>query len=663
MGEAILTVGATGKSMAGSMVTLADGEKVAVSGTTNLNTALGILANVGIKGSEGGTHLRNVILSLQSPTDDAADALKELGVEVYDSQGKMRPLNDILTDLNAGMEGCTDSTKDMYKSLIFNKTDLASVNALLDASGESWNKLSAEIEDSKDAMKDMADTQLDNLQGDLTILSSGVDGLKMAFYNTFSDQLRTGVQGATSLISRLTEGIGNLNEAAKVGGFSSFVNQLKTYAQEAMLAVGEKLGQIVPLIMEKLPEAVTGMTSFAVGMIQSLTTGISANLPTVLQTFLEWLVGFSGTIRENAGNLIDAGLAMIQSIANGIIANIPTLIETIPTIVTNIAGIINDNAPKLLATGLSIIVSLAKGLIQAIPTLIANIPQIIQAIVAVFTAFNWMNLGKNIIQAFKNGITAMKSAVTTAGSNIKEAVISAIKELPSKLMSMGKSGMSGLKSAFTGAVSGISSAAAYILTAIINALKAMPTKLLSLAKSAISKVVSAFKNTSWSSVGSNIVKGIVSGLSAGLSSIVSKAKELAKSALNAAKSALGIHSPSRVFRDEVGEMISIGMAEGIEDKAKIAVDSVKNMSNSLIKQVGEVEFPSIISASNTSTSNGINFGDIVNRLTSIHELLRLYVPDLASRQIVMNTGAVVGQLARPMDEALKELLDKKGRGR
>lgn len=97
LGEGILTIGATARTVKG--------------GTAELNTALGILANNGIKGAEGGTHLRNVILSLQNPTDKAAEQMQALGVSVYDSEGNMCSLNDILGDLNTSMDGMTAEEK------------------------------------------------------------------------------------------------------------------------------------------------------------------------------------------------------------------------------------------------------------------------------------------------------------------------------------------------------------------------------------------------------------------------------------------------------------------------------------------------------------------------------------------------------------------------
>ena len=151
LGEAILTIGGTAKTVKG--------------GTAELNTALGILANNGIKGAEGGTHLRNVIMSLQTPTDKAADCIESLGLKVYDSQGNMRSMNDILGDLNTSMDGMTAAEKQNIISTIFNKTDIAAVNALLSGTGDSWNEMQSAIENSAGAAQQMADTQLDNLQG------------------------------------------------------------------------------------------------------------------------------------------------------------------------------------------------------------------------------------------------------------------------------------------------------------------------------------------------------------------------------------------------------------------------------------------------------------------------------------------------------------------
>ena len=155
LGEAILTVGGTAKVLAG--------------GTTEMNTALGILADNGIKGAEGGTALRNVILSLSAPTDKAAKTMKDLGLEVFDAQGNMRPLNEIFKDLDGTLSTMTQGEQTKVLSELFNKVDLKSVNALLSNSGERFNELSGYIADSSGAASDMADTMNNNLSGQLTL--------------------------------------------------------------------------------------------------------------------------------------------------------------------------------------------------------------------------------------------------------------------------------------------------------------------------------------------------------------------------------------------------------------------------------------------------------------------------------------------------------------
>ena len=189
LGEGILTIGATARTVKG--------------GTAELNTALGILANNGIKGAEGGTHLRNVILSLQNPTDKAASQMEALGVSVYDSEGNMRSLNDILGDLNTSMEGMTAQEKANIISQIFNKTDLSAVNALLANTGETWDDLQQSIIDSGGAAQQMADTQLDNLSGQLTLLKSALEGLAISFGEILMPIVRSAVEKIQAFVDKL----------------------------------------------------------------------------------------------------------------------------------------------------------------------------------------------------------------------------------------------------------------------------------------------------------------------------------------------------------------------------------------------------------------------------------------------------------------------------
>lgn len=199
LGEAILTVGGTAKSLKG--------------GTVELNTQLGILADNGIKGAEGGTALRNIILSLGSPTDKAAKLMKKLGLEVYDASGNMRGTNEIFKDLNKILGTMTEQERTKVLSELFNKVDLKSANALLANSGERFDELSQHIANSQGSAEEMAKTMSGNLKGAMDNFKSALEGLGIAAYEKFSEPLTNAVKFVTDGISWLVQALqsGNLD--------------------------------------------------------------------------------------------------------------------------------------------------------------------------------------------------------------------------------------------------------------------------------------------------------------------------------------------------------------------------------------------------------------------------------------------------------------------
>ena len=240
LGEGILTIGATARTVKG--------------GTAELNTALGILANNGIKGAEGGTHLRNVILSLQNPTDKAAATMESLGVSVYDSEGNMRSMNDILGDLNTSMEGMTDREKANIISQIFNKTDLSAVNALPANTGDTWDSLQQSIVDSGGAAQQMADTQLDNLSGQLTLLKSALEGLAISFGEILMPAIRAIVEKVQAFVDKLN----SLDDAQK-----------KTIVKIALVAAA--IGPLLIALGKTISTVGSVMTGFS-----TLTKGVAS---------------------------------------------------------------------------------------------------------------------------------------------------------------------------------------------------------------------------------------------------------------------------------------------------------------------------------------------------------------------------------------------------
>ena len=300
LGEAILTIGATAKTVKG--------------GTAELNTALGILANNGIKGAEGGTHLRNVILALQSPTDKAAACMESLGVEVYDSEGNMRSLNDILGDLNTSMDGMTSAEKQNIISSIFNKTDLAAVNSLLSNTGDSWDSLQQSITESGGAAQQMADTQLDNLSGQITILKSALEGLAISFGEILMPKIRAA--------------------AKKIQEFVDKLNGMNDEQKETVLKIAAVVAAIGPMLI--LFGKVTSTVGTAMKGFSGLTKGI-AKLGVKIAGSSGSITGLGSALGAVAGPVL-AVVAVIGTLA----AAFATLWKTNDEFRENIIGTWNQ---------------------------------------------------------------------------------------------------------------------------------------------------------------------------------------------------------------------------------------------------------------------------------------------------------------------------------
>lgn len=211
-----------------------------------MNAALGVLANNGIKGAEGGTHLRNVLLSLAAPTTTAQIALNALGVETADSSGNLRQLDDILIDLNAALADMGTADKTRYIKNIFNKTDIAAVNALLKGTNGEFDALKNEISNCAGAAANMAETMNDNLKGKVTILQSTLEALGISAYEVFDDDLKKGVEHATEAVSRL-------NKSIKEGDMNASLNRMAE-------ATGELMEKGATVVEELLPKVIDGAT-------------------------------------------------------------------------------------------------------------------------------------------------------------------------------------------------------------------------------------------------------------------------------------------------------------------------------------------------------------------------------------------------------------------
>ena len=450
LGEALLSVGGTAKCLAG--------------GVTEANTVLGIFADSGTKGAEGGTALRNVILSLTAPTDTAKKKMQELGLKVFDANGNMRPLNETFQDLNGILGNMTQGEQTEVLNTIFNKVDLKSVNALLANSGERFNELSGYIENSTGAAEQMAATMNDNLQGKITILKSGLEGLGIAAYEKFETPLKNAVTNITNVIGDLQTDLtsGELSGALdKVAtGFGNLVEKASEIIVAVLPKILEGLGWIadhgdtiasllaaigagfavfkVASIINGVVTAIQGLTAAEVALnaIQKLVNITMAANPmmliiTLVATLVAAIVGFVATNEDARAAVVNAWNIVKDTVGKvvGEIAKFFT--ETIPNALSKVVDFVKDNWQDILLFLANPFAGAAKLLYEHCETfrnIVDNIASFFQELPgkiwdailgAVMTVTTW---GEN-----------MKAAVVQAATEFVTNAIAFFQELPYKI--------------------------------------------------------------------------------------------------------------------------------------------------------------------------------------------------------------------------------------
>jgi TP901 family phage tail tape measure protein len=423
LGEAILTVGGTAANLKG--------------GTTELTTALGLLANVGIKGAEGGTHLRNIILSLQSPTKDAREVMEQLGLEVYDTQGNMRQLDDILTDLNTVMAGMTQGQKDSVINALFNKTDLAAVNGLLAAQGEQWESLAQQIDAAGEAagdsgaMAQMAETQLDNLQGSVTIMQSALEGLQLGIYDYLEPSLNEAAKWGSECFSTLTKALSEGGPEAMLQAAGQIISDLAASVTAQLPGLVTSGTEIIVQLAEDIVAATPAMLDAAAGVMAALIQGIVDNLPSLIDSATKVIVQFTHYLSDHAGDLMDAGIQLLEQLIIGITDNLPQLITAAAELIAKFSAALLSHLPDLLNCGAALLTTLVDGIIRSIE----NLGEAALACIAKLTGVwdgsmdEWGHIGENIVTGLLNGITGMWDTLVSTVKGKVNGMVSTVKNV------------------------------------------------------------------------------------------------------------------------------------------------------------------------------------------------------------------------------------------
>lgn len=297
------------------------------------------------------------------------------------------------------------------------------------------------------------------------------------------------------------------------------------------------LGLLNTQFGEQINTLLTTMQTKGPELITNFCNGIVSALPNLTAQGGQILNNLMLAITANLPAIIQGGIAIISSLISGIAQQLPTLIPTAVEMILTLASSLLSNIDQIIDAGIDLLVGLAQGLVNALPQLINKAPTIIGQLASAII--------RNLPKILQAGIKILGMLAT--------GLIQAVPQLISKIPSI------------------------------------------------ISQIKNAFTSINWGEVGSNIIKGIANGLKSAGGAIVEAAKSAAKSALNAAKDFLDIHSPSRVFRDQVGKMMALGMGIGFDKNVPI-----KSMNASLKTAIGSLKD----NASTVLSGGGVNRGGV-----------------------------------------------------
>lgn len=425
----------------------------------DMSTAVGLMANSGIKATQAGTSLRGLLTRMASPTKESAIAMRELGISLSDGEGNMYSFEEVMRQIRAGFGdikipiedfnaemsnlqsqlesgelseddfnkaqaelaekafGAEGAMKAQYASMLAGKNGLSGLLAIVNASEEDFDKLSAAINNSEGAAARMASTMIDNLGGDITLLQSAFEAFQMSIYNNVSGPLRELVQGITNDVMPALEGI----IAGTAGASEALGSALGGLITKALSFVTDGLPEVVSVGVSLVSALATGLLDAAPDLIIAVSESIDVILrslgklmPTLADKIIAVVPEIAERLSDSAGYILAAGISLLENLVAAIPEIVPKIAKALPKIIDSIVKTLNMSIPLIMSTALDLLNALVNAIPHIIPPLVAALPQIIDSIVLV--------LGENV-PVLLEGAVKLLMAIIDAIPIIAEALI------------------------------------------------------------------------------------------------------------------------------------------------------------------------------------------------------------------------------------------------
>lgn len=406
----------------------------------NLSSGLAIMTANGIATAEASTYTKSMLNELGDTGSSVGKILKQqTGKSFSELNADGKSLGDVLQVLYDSVGGNATKFAGLWSSVEAGTGALS----LASSGADKFNGVLQQMQADSGATQTAYDTMTDTMAYKLDGVKTNAQNLGTALFDAVSGRLGEAVALAGGYLQTLSESVQQNGIAGLAQGLAAVFTDLTTN-------VGPQLLQTGTALLGKLGD------------------GLVTGIPQLLAQALPVAASLASGLRENAGQLVDAGIQFILNLATGLMNGLPTIITYLPGIVSDIAGIINDNAPKLLVAGVQLIITLAAGLLNAIPALWANSVQIVQAVVDVWTAFNWLELGGKVIKLMGSGIKNMAGFVSSSVKGMMEQPIAYLKSLPGKFCQWGKDMIQGMIRGITSMIDGVVGSVKNVASAIAS---------------------------------------------------------------------------------------------------------------------------------------------------------------------------------------------------
>lgn len=288
--------------------------------------AIGLMANAGIKGEQAGTSLRSMLTRLVKPPADAAAALKKLGVSAQNQDGSMKPLSETLAQLREKFADLDDSQKAEYAASIAGQEAMSGLLAIVNASPEDYAKLTAAINDSEGAAKDMADTMNDNLQGQITILKSSLEGLGIEIYENVDNPLTDAAKSAI-------DSVGKITKAFKKNGFEGMAKEMGTVMADGVVSISKQAPKMVKAGSKMVKAFVSGVMKNRKEIVKAAGDTVKAFAGGIADLFPTQVGNAFKSLASSATKATEIGLSGLGIALKGVAGALNLVAPVLPSVI------------------------------------------------------------------------------------------------------------------------------------------------------------------------------------------------------------------------------------------------------------------------------------------------------------------------------------------